>query len=249
MFLELSEILVCPRCRPRQGLIVMVDELEDRRVVAGDLGCPRCEARYPVRRGLVLLRPLPDRAPAGPDGAAGRGDAPDGGGGWRPGAPSRERPTLEEAGLFRGADRAEAATRLAALLGLPESGGPVMLGEGLAALAAGLARRAPGVEVLALDPGAEGDGGGRHGEGAAGGVTRIVGASPDELPFFAGRLAGVAVLAPSPREVEEAARVLREEGRLVLVEPGGEARDAAASGGTEVVADDRRALVAVRRRR
>lgn len=249
MFLELSEILVCPRCRPRQGLIVMVDELEDRRVRAGDLGCPRCEARYPIRRGLVLLGPPAGRGPGGPDGAAGRGDAPEGGGGSRPGAPSRDRPPPEEASLFRGSDRAEAATRLAALLGLPGSGGPVMLGEGLAALAAGLARRARGVEVLALDPGSEGRCTGRQEESGGDGVTRIVGASPVDLPLFAGRLAGVALLAPSPREVQEAARVLREEGRLVLVEPGGEAREAAVSGGMEVVADDERALVAVRRRR
>lgn len=249
MFLELSEILVCPRCRPEQGLIVMVDELDDRRVVAGDLGCPRCEARYPVRRGLVLFRGPAGDAPGTADGAEGRGDAGGGEDASGAGRASRERPPLEAAGLFRGADTAESATRLAALLGLPGSEGPVLLGEGLAALAAGLARRAEGVEVLALDRGTGGREEGGPEEAGPGAVTRIVGASAVDLPFFGGRLAGAAVLAPPPREVRETARVLGEDGRLVLVEPDAEAREAAASEGLEVVADDRRALVAVRRRR
>ena len=249
MFLELSEILVCPRCRPRQGLIVMVDELDDRRVVAGDLGCPRCEARYPVRRGLVLFRAPADGAPAAGDGDEGRGDAA---GGEDPSGTGRaysERPPLEAVGLFRGADTAESATRLSALLGLPGPEGPVLLGEGLAALAADVALRAEGVEVLALERGIGAREDGETEEAGPGAVTRIVGASAVDLPFFAGRLAGAAVLAPPPGEVREAARVLGEDGRLVLVEPDTGAREVAATEGLEVVADDERALVAVRRRR
>ena len=59
MFIELTEILVCPACRTEgadeyaQGLVAVVQSRSERRVVEGWLGCPQCEARYPIRGGLV----------------------------------------------------------------------------------------------------------------------------------------------------------------------------------------------------
>lgn len=55
MFIELSEALVCPACGPPQGLVVVVDRLDGRRVLDGFLGCPICEARFPIRAGVVEL--------------------------------------------------------------------------------------------------------------------------------------------------------------------------------------------------
>lgn len=58
MFIELAEILICPACRSGgeeslSGLVAVVDELHDRRVLRGWLGCPACRARYSIREGAV----------------------------------------------------------------------------------------------------------------------------------------------------------------------------------------------------
>ena len=61
MFIELTEILVCPACRTEgaeeyaQGLVAVVQGRSERQVVEGWLGCPLCEARYPIRGGVVHL--------------------------------------------------------------------------------------------------------------------------------------------------------------------------------------------------
>ena len=73
MLLDLSESLVCPRCGPPQGVIVLVERMEDRRVLDGRLDCPGCEARYELRDGVVDFNAAPyaDRSipPADPDDA------------------------------------------------------------------------------------------------------------------------------------------------------------------------------------
>lgn len=243
MLLDLSEIFVCPDCRPTQGLVVLVDEIEDRRVVRGHLGCPSCEARFPVDRGTLrfdVAGTRADEAEGPPDVRGARADAPRqptaGAGGRGGGEPAPPR-----AGLFRGASADEAALRLAALLGLPGAEGPFLLFPGLAVLAVPLAEAAEGGEVLALT---EGDGS----AGAAGRrVTRVVGAEIVDLPVFSGRLGGAAILEAPPEAVEEAVRTLREGARIVVVEPSAEARDCVAALPVEVVAEEPRALVAVRR--
>jgi uncharacterized protein YbaR (Trm112 family) len=61
LFIELTEILVCPACRTEgaeeyaQGLVAVVQGRSERQVVEGWLGCPLCEARYPIRGGVVHL--------------------------------------------------------------------------------------------------------------------------------------------------------------------------------------------------
>lgn len=62
MHLLLTDRLVCPRCGPAFGLILLSDRMEDRRVLEGALGCPNCRERYPVHGGAADLRP-PPRAP------------------------------------------------------------------------------------------------------------------------------------------------------------------------------------------
>ena len=66
--LLLTDRLICPRCGPEFGLILLADRLEDRRVIEGSLGCPNCRDRFPVKGGFGDLRP-PPRSPVG--------DAPD----------------------------------------------------------------------------------------------------------------------------------------------------------------------------
>jgi len=64
MLLDLSESLTCPGCGPPQGVIVLVERMEDRRVLDGRLDCPSCEARYALRDGVVDfgVAPGPDRS-------------------------------------------------------------------------------------------------------------------------------------------------------------------------------------------
>ena len=63
MFIELAEILICPACRAAttEGeaatLIAIVDELHDRRMSAGWLGCSACRTRYRVAGGAVRFGP------------------------------------------------------------------------------------------------------------------------------------------------------------------------------------------------
>ena len=62
MHLLLTDRLQCPRCGPGFGLILLADRLEERRVLAGGLGCPNCRDRFPVQDGFADLRPPPRRA-------------------------------------------------------------------------------------------------------------------------------------------------------------------------------------------
>jgi uncharacterized protein YbaR (Trm112 family) len=55
----LTERLICPRCGPPFGLILLAQRVEDRRVLEGSLGCPNCRDRFPVVEGFGDLRPPP----------------------------------------------------------------------------------------------------------------------------------------------------------------------------------------------
>lgn len=53
MHILLTDILTCPRCGPAFGLILLADRVEERRVLAGVLGCSNCREKYPVIDGAV----------------------------------------------------------------------------------------------------------------------------------------------------------------------------------------------------
>lgn len=233
MLLELSEVFVCPACRPDRALVVLVDAAGDGRVREGRLGCPECETKVPIRSGTIrfdLVRGPED----GPAGAAAPSSAGSG-----PVAPGEEAADGIEAGLLAGVDREEGATRLAALLAADRAEGVLMLGPGLARLAGPLARLAGDAEVLALQVGPA------RAEAEAG-VSRAAGVDPGALPVATGRLAGVALLRPGAGEVREAVRVLREGGRAVLLEPDREGRDALETQPIRTAAGGASAVVAVR---
>lgn len=67
MQLELTDHLICPRCRPEQSLVLLIQEMTDRRVRRGRLGCPACRTDYPVEDGLADLRAERAAAPAPPE--------------------------------------------------------------------------------------------------------------------------------------------------------------------------------------
>jgi uncharacterized protein YbaR (Trm112 family) len=53
MHIQLTDITSCPRCGPGFGLILLVDEMVERRVRRGALACANCRERYQVREGTV----------------------------------------------------------------------------------------------------------------------------------------------------------------------------------------------------
>ena len=148
MHLVLTDRLTCVRCGPTFGLILLADELQERRVIRGSLGCPNCRERYEIEAGFADLRVAP-RHELTP--RAGR---------W----PHMRAPGEgDEAALEAGVE----ATTLRQLLGMGEGPGYTLLVGRAAAWAARLAEGLPdGAEVVALDARATGNqsprGGSRH---------------------------------------------------------------------------------------
>jgi len=128
VFFELTDLLTCGRCGPTHGLVLLVQEVEDRRVRTGWLGCPNCRHDYPVTDGVADLRLEPD-------------------------AFSEPRARYIETD-----DDDELALKVLALLGLNEQRGFVLVDERIAYAAPAMSELAPELEVIAVsstpsDPG------------------------------------------------------------------------------------------------
>jgi hypothetical protein len=189
MFLELVDSLRCVRPHEDSWLVARADELVDRHIVRGELGCPVCGARYTVRDGVA-------------DFAA---DA------W--GA----RCALHAPVLVRPAARTDAGTdadstqalalRAAALLGLTESGGLVVLAGDWSACAYELLDMIEGVQLLALDAT----------QGLRSGGALSLALIPDALPLAVESARGIALDAAhaTPSLLAGAARALAPGGRLI----------------------------------
>jgi uncharacterized protein YbaR (Trm112 family) len=120
MHILMTDVLVCPRCGPAFGLILLADRIEDRRVPAGRLGCSNCREQYPIADGVADLT---------------------GGLGAAVGPVTADPPAA--------ADDAR-ADRIAALLGVTQPGAFVLLAGYAAADAAAVAARLQDAEVLAV---------------------------------------------------------------------------------------------------
>lgn len=127
MFLEVTEILRCPRAHDESFVVCVAYAMDGRQVARGVVGCPVCQAEFPITDGVV------------------RFDAPAAGEGAGP------RPEHDDA---VGPLTAEAA---AAFLALEGRGGFVLLAGGAARLARDLAALVPGVHLLCVNapPGVE----------------------------------------------------------------------------------------------
>jgi uncharacterized protein YbaR (Trm112 family) len=208
MHLLLTDRLSCPRCGPAFGLILLADRMEERRVIDGTLGCPNCRDGFPVRGGFGDLRAPP------------RGALPAG----RTGPPAPPDPT--------------AAERLQALLGVAEGPGTLLLVGSPARLAAALAERIPGVEVVALDADMA------HWREAPR-VSRM--AARPGIPMCSRTLRGVAVDgALGTRWLEEAARVVAPLSRVVVTDASDHAEAVLAGSGLHVLASEGGTVVAAR---
>ena len=64
MFIELVDALRCPHAHEESWLVLAASRLEARHVREGTLGCPVCHAQYPIRDGIVDLRPHGSGRPA-----------------------------------------------------------------------------------------------------------------------------------------------------------------------------------------
>lgn len=63
MFIELTDHLICPSDHEEQYLVLLPEEMDGRRVVRADLGCPVCDRVMRVRDGVAEL----DRVEAADD--------------------------------------------------------------------------------------------------------------------------------------------------------------------------------------
>ena len=227
MLLDLAEALCCPRCGPPRALVVLVQHMEGRRVVAGRLACPACEARFELVDGRLDFRD----PPAGP---AVQGPAPE----------------QAAAGSEAGATPDEDAVIVAALLGIRDGRGLVVTGPGLEALAARIGALCGGCVVLRLgearDPGSPAAPSLAPEPREGNPPTSLVGVRPDALPVLDARVLGVALESGDPGSIAEARRVLMPGGRLVLLRPAPGAGIDIRRAGLEPIAEDAKAIVARR---
>jgi hypothetical protein len=158
--------------RPHEDswLVARADELVDRHIVTGELGCPICFARYPVRDGVVDFSEGTSHPSAG-------------------------------------ATHPEMAVRAAALLGLTEPGGIVVLAGEWTDAAGEILELTENIQLLALD---------YSRELRSGGALSLV-LIADTLPLAAASVRGIALDAAhaTPSLLAGAARALAPEGRLI----------------------------------
>lgn len=175
MYIELIDLLRCPRVHEESWLVAAFNKMDGRFVIEGKLGCPVCSASFPIVNGVADLRDSLD-ASAGAVSTQGEGDE-------------------------------DTALRVAAMLGLTRAGSVAVL-SGMPGPIAGLVAEMASVRVV--------------------GVNRILpDASEQEnvamiragnrLPFASGSIDAVMLGATaSIDEVEDAVRILKTGGRLVV---------------------------------
>ena len=68
MFIELTDHLICPADHEEQYLVLLPEEMDGRRVVRADLGCPVCRRVMRVRDGVAELDQVATAADLPPSG-------------------------------------------------------------------------------------------------------------------------------------------------------------------------------------
>lgn len=176
MFIELVDSLRCIVPHEETWLVASVTRMDGRHVVDGTLGCPICYRHYPIRAGAAWFTVE---------------------------ASADDAPSLTIAQEARDDDE---VVRAAALLGLTEPGGIVIVGGSWTAYAAAIAAHGA-AHAVTLNVAAR-DGGAQE-------VSALV--VEDGLPFGTGSVRAIALGEDmaSPRLLASAARTLRSRGRLV----------------------------------
>jgi uncharacterized protein YbaR (Trm112 family) len=195
MHILLTDVLTCPRCGPAFGLILIADEIRDRRVIWGGLGCPNCRERYSIAGGVADLR-IRGQEEVEPE-VEPRGASPEGerGAGGTDGS--------DADGV---ADVMESGYRVAALLGVGDLPCTVLIAGYPRSVSSAVAGLLPDSQVAASIGG---------GEVTATGTSWI--RHGVRLPFRTGSLKGIAIAGRSAGELlAESARVLAPGGRIVM---------------------------------
>ncbi len=256
MNVDLIDHLVCPRCGPPNGLLLLAREVRDRRVREGEFGCPNCRDRFPVAGGFGDLRPPPrGESPGGaPQGegvvavgrdgeesaSAGQGGVGEGGGvtatgaGGSGGGRAAGETVDGEDAAETGGGAADRGLALAAVLGVTRGPGLIVVTDAHRAEAPHLARLVDGIEVLVVGWG----GRGMVAEGTgAGGVSAFV--TGPRLPLRDGAVRGVVADGDSgERWWEEGRRVLMAGGRIAITEARREAREWVGGAGLVTILDE-----------
>ncbi len=66
MFIELTEILRCPRDHAESYLIAVPMTMDGRDIVRGVIGCPECKAEFPIMDGVAYFCERPKAGQGGP---------------------------------------------------------------------------------------------------------------------------------------------------------------------------------------
>jgi hypothetical protein len=53
MFIEIAELIRCPKAHEENFCVITPDHIEDRRIIDGVVGCPVCKAEYPIHQSVV----------------------------------------------------------------------------------------------------------------------------------------------------------------------------------------------------
>lgn len=239
MHILLTDVLTCPNCGPEFGLILLADRVENRRVLEGTLGCANCRERYGIVEGFADLRPSDAHLGAGSDskdpGKVERADAADA----TDAAVGAAESGAAETAAAKGETEVGDAFRLAALMGVTEGPGLVLVVGPPAARSAEISALVEDVEVIAAGPGMlerpEGEG-----------VSRV--ALARSFPFEQGSMRAV-VLGGGASDLllEEGAGVLKTTGRLVLEDAPSSARRRLEEAGFEIAAEEGGVIVALKR--
>ena len=174
MFLELVDILRCPRPHEEVWLVASSTRMDGRHIMDGELGCHVCQAHYSIRGGIADFGAWPGKrvaathAPAPPD---------------------------------------SAAMRLAALLGLVEPGGVVLLVGESGSLAHPLAMIAGDTQLIVVNP--------AEPIGIADNVSALTTSAAVPLANASCRGAAVDTNHATPALLDELSRVLKTGARLV----------------------------------
>ena len=201
MFIELVDALRCPVSHEESWLVASATQTDARHIVDGLLGCPVCQAEYPIRQGVADFR----RATQGEMRAAGEA------------SPSSEDERTRVEGLQQGecvaphvrmpprraADPA-LAMRLAAFLGLADASGFAVLVGAWGAQAPAL-RELVETPLLLVDPPTDVQG--------EPGISVI--RTDGDIPLAAGSARGVAIDRVPPARLASAIRVARAGARIV----------------------------------
>jgi uncharacterized protein YbaR (Trm112 family) len=172
MYIELIDLLRCPKEHADSWLVAAFNLMDGRFVIEGKLGCPVCSATYFIRDGLVDLREEGDQHAA----------------------VSRSQAHPDD----------ESAIRAAALLGLTKPNSIVVLAGGSANLSDQISEIGE-ARVLVVNP--------RTAVHESERVALIL--ADDRLPFAPGSIDGIIIDEATTVFGKDAARVLRQGGRLV----------------------------------